>query len=39
MDKFKQTKAQVDDAVNTVRKQTDEFRKNVELEAKAVKQS
>ena len=36
MDKFKQTKAQVDDAVNTVRKQTEEFRKNVELEAKAV---
>lgn len=36
MDKFKQTKAQVNDAVNTVKKQTDEFRKNVELEAKAI---
>lgn len=36
MDKFKQTKAQVNDAVNTVKKQTDEFRKNVELEAQAV---
>lgn len=35
MDKFKQTKAQVNDAVNTVKKQTDEFRKNVELEAQA----
>jgi sec-independent protein translocase protein TatB len=36
MDKFKQTKAQVNDAVNTVRKQTDEFRKSVELEAKTL---
>jgi len=36
MDKFKQTKAQVNDAVNVVKKQTDEFRKNVELEAKAI---
>lgn len=36
MDKFKQTKAQVNDAVNTVKKQTDEFRKSVELEAKAI---
>jgi hypothetical protein len=36
MDKFKQTKAQVNDAVNTVKKQTDEFRKNIELEAKAI---
>ena len=35
MDKFKQTKAQVNEAVNTVKKQTDEFRKNVELEAQA----
>src|SRR5688572_22597912 len=30
MDKFKQTKAQVNDAVNTVKKQTDEFRRSVE---------
>ncbi|MGV3593007.1 MAG: Sec-independent protein translocase protein TatB [Gammaproteobacteria bacterium] len=36
MDKFKQTKAQVNDAVNTVRKQTEEIRKTVELEAKAI---
>jgi sec-independent protein translocase protein TatB len=36
MDKFKQTKAQVNDAVNTVKKQTDEFRKSVELEAKTL---
>jgi sec-independent protein translocase protein TatB len=36
MDKFKQTKAQVNDAVNTVKKQTDEFRRSVELEAKAI---
>jgi sec-independent protein translocase protein TatB len=36
MDKFKQTKAQVNDAVNTVKKQTDEFRKNIELEAKTI---
>lgn len=36
MDKFKQTKAQVNDAVNTVRQQTDEIRKTVELEAKAI---
>src|SRR5690606_5608631 len=36
MDKFKQTKAQVNDAVNTVRQQTDEIRKSVELEAKAI---
>ncbi len=36
MDKFKQTKAQVNDAVNTVKKQTDEFRRNVELEAKTL---
>jgi sec-independent protein translocase protein TatB len=36
MDKFKQTKAQVNDAVNTVKKQTDEFRKNIELEAKTL---
>lgn len=36
MDKFKQTKAQVNDAVSTVKKQTDEFRKNIELEAKAI---
>ena len=36
MEKFKQTKAQVNDAVNTVRKQTEEIRKTVELEAKAI---
>lgn len=36
MEKFKQTKAQVNDAVNTVRQQTDEIRKSVELEAKAI---
>lgn len=36
MDKFKQTKAQVNDAVSTVRKQTEEFRKTIELEAKAI---
>jgi sec-independent protein translocase protein TatB len=36
MDKFKQTKAQVNDAVNTVKKQTEEFRKSVELEAKTL---
>jgi sec-independent protein translocase protein TatB len=35
MDKFKQTKAQVNDAVNSVKKQTDEVRKNLELESKA----
>lgn len=36
MDKFKQTKAQVNDAMNVVKKQTDEFKKSVELEAKAI---
>lgn len=36
MDKFKQTKAQVNDAVNIARKTTDEIRKSVELEAKAI---
>lgn len=36
MEKFKQTKAQVNDAVTTVRKQTEEFRKSVELEAKTL---
>jgi sec-independent protein translocase protein TatB len=35
MDKFKQTKAQVNDAVNTVKKQTDDIRKNLELESQA----
>ncbi len=33
MDKFKQTKAQVNDAVNTVKNEIDAIRKNVELEA------
>ena len=36
MEKFKQTKTQVNDAVNTVRQQTEEIRKTVELEAKAI---
>ena len=36
MDKFKQTKAQVNDAVSTVKKQTEEFRKSVELEARTI---
>lgn len=36
MDKFKQTKAQVNDAVNIARKTTEEIRKSVELEAKAI---
>jgi sec-independent protein translocase protein TatB len=36
MEKFKATKAQVDDAMSTVRKTTDEIRKTVELEAKAI---
>jgi sec-independent protein translocase protein TatB len=35
MEKFKQTKTQVNDAVNTIRKETDEIRKNVEMEAQA----
>ncbi len=35
MDKFKQTKAQVNDAVNTVKKQSDEIRKNLEMESQA----
>ncbi len=35
MDKFKQTKAQVNDAVNTVKKHSDEIRKNLELESQA----
>jgi sec-independent protein translocase protein TatB len=36
MDKFKQTKAQVNDAVSSIKKTTDEIRKSVELEAKAI---
>jgi sec-independent protein translocase protein TatB len=33
MDKFKQTKTQVNDALNTVKQETDAIRKNVELES------
>ncbi len=36
MDKFKQTKAQVNDAVSSIKKTTDEIRKSVELEAKTL---
>ncbi|MEY4640884.1 MAG: hypothetical protein RLZZ227_878 [Pseudomonadota bacterium] len=36
MDKFKQTKSQISDATNIVRKQAEEIRRNIELEAKAV---
>lgn len=36
MEKFKQTKTQVNDAVSAVRKTTEEIRKSVELEAKAI---
>lgn len=33
MDKFKNTKSQVTDTINMVKKETDAFRKNVELES------
>ena len=36
MEKFKQTKTQVNDAVSSIKKTTDEIRKSVELEAKAI---
>jgi sec-independent protein translocase protein TatB len=36
MDKFKQTKAQINDATNIVKKQAEEIRRSVELEAKAI---
>lgn len=35
MDKFKHTKTQVNEALNTVKKETDAIRKSVELEAEA----
>jgi sec-independent protein translocase protein TatB len=36
MDKFKQTKSQVNDAVSSIKKTTDEIRKSVELEARTI---